>query len=207
MIVFDDLKFDKDLATNFISMNGSGYKLQDVWFLVAHRDKPWLKYVAGKKCYCLPLLLICSSFLLRYQECNKFKFGIVSFMDHKEISEFFNGTKTKEELMAKEKGFRIAPPVIVSGQGAGEASGGSGSLAQSFQELSSGVGGAKRGREDEGADEGDGAGPPSSSQQEDENRAYSAGVFEDDQAEARQAASVPLTEAQIRVGTKKDCLF
>lgn len=47
MIVFDDLKFNKDLPTNFIGQSNAAYKMQDIWFLVAHRDKPWLKYVQG----------------------------------------------------------------------------------------------------------------------------------------------------------------
>jgi hypothetical protein len=48
MIIFDDQKFSKDLDTNFKGQNGVIYKMQDVWFMLVHRDKPWLQYVKGK---------------------------------------------------------------------------------------------------------------------------------------------------------------
>ena len=65
-------EFDKDTDTNFRGQNGVLYKLQDIWFLLAHRDTPWLNYV---------------------KKCNEFKFGIVSFLDHKDILQYLTGVK------------------------------------------------------------------------------------------------------------------
>lgn len=130
------------------------------------------------------------------KECNKFKFGIVSFLDHKDLLEYLSGNKDKSEFTSKDRGFRIAAPMAVSS--AGDATAGmSGGL--SFQALASATGGSKRGREDE--DE-EAAPPPPLSQSESTgaSRPYSLGGLDDDEEEAASPVSdAPLTEAQIRV--------
>ena len=84
VLSFDGVEYDGGTETNFRGQNGVAYKLQDVWFMLAHREKAWLNYV---------------------KECNQYRFAIVSFMDHKDMLAYIKGTS--------ETSTRITEPVLV----------------------------------------------------------------------------------------------
>ena len=93
MVEFDEQRFPKDTETNFKGQNGKHYRLEDVWFMLQHREKPWLQYV---------------------KECNAFKFQIVSFLDHKDLLSYLTGkTDTSTKITAPVE--YVAPSSAASG--------------------------------------------------------------------------------------------
>lgn len=70
IVKLDDKKYSKDQETNFKGQNEKYYKLEDVWFMLQHRDKQWTNYM---------------------KECQNMKFNLISFLDHKELLNYLTG--------------------------------------------------------------------------------------------------------------------
>jgi parafibromin len=92
-VCFDEQRFPKDTETNFKGQNGKHYKLEDVWFMLQHREKQWLQYM---------------------KECNTFKFQIVSFLDHKELLNYLTGKIDKSAKITEPVELVSAPAVATS---------------------------------------------------------------------------------------------
>jgi hypothetical protein len=121
-----------------------------------------------------------------------YKFGIVSFLDHKDMLAYLTGkSETSSKITAP-----VEVPVsagVISSEGASSSSAGM----LSFQSL---AGAGKRTREDE---EEEGPGTLTGNYAPDDSRPYDLMDAMGDDDELVAASSQPLSEAQIRVRQKK----
>ncbi len=145
--------------------------------MLAHREKPWLQYV---------------------KECNQFRFGIVSFLDHKDMLAYLTG---KSETSTK-----IVAPVVVSEPAQPVAT----SLPPTLGLTPSGETGSKRGREvvaEEGEEqqqqqEAGGSAAGSQHSQED-NGEYVMDTMREE-VSSKLEAKRPLSEAEIKAKRRKE---
>ncbi len=132
--------------------------------MLAHREKPWLQYV---------------------KECNQFRFGIVSFLDHKDMLAFLTG---KSDTSTK-----IVAPVVIAEQ---PAAGASSSLPPSFGLPSSSEGAGKRGRAE---DDEEGGSVPLSQAEDGGNEMVMDTMRDEDEKPVR-----PPSESEIKSKRRKE---
>jgi hypothetical protein len=146
--------------------------------MLAHREKPWLQYV---------------------KECNQFRFGIVSFLDFRDMLAYLTG---KSETSTK-----IVAPVVVTEAAHPVATALPPTLGGLPPTVDSGMpaaAGSKRGRneEDEDAQRNDGGGSLAGSQHsQDDNGDY---VMDTMREESQPEVNRPLSEAEIKAKRRKE---